>query len=170
MFPQFIRPLRVLLQFFAAAGTPRQLALGFALGMVVGLVPKGNLTAVVLVTALLATRVNLGTGMVAAVVFSWVGMLADPLSHRIGLLFLTKQSLQPMWTYLYDLPVVPWTGLNNTVVLGSLLLGAWLFYPVYRLSEAGFARGRPWLVERLKGRRIVQLLWGTEVAASWSAQ
>lgn len=162
-----IRPFRALARLFTAAGTPRQLALGLALGMLIGLVPKGNLTAVLLGVILLASRVHLGAGMLAAAVFSWVGMLLDPLSHRIGQAFLTLDALQPTWAYLYDLPLAPWTALNNTVVLGSLLLGLWLFYPVYRLSELAFACGQPRVVDWLKKYRVGQLLGGAEMLAGW---
>lgn len=167
---RFLRPLRLLARVFTAAGSPRQLALGLAMGMLIGLVPKGNLTAGVLMVLLLGTQVNLGVGTLSAVVFTWVGGLADPLSHRIGEALLTHRALEPTWAFLYDLPLVPWTGLNNTVVLGSLLLGLWLFYPVYRLSEFVFQRYQPWTVERLGKYRIVQLLRGAETAAGWRAR
>jgi uncharacterized protein (TIGR03546 family) len=165
MLLRFIRPLRVLARLFTAAGSPRQLALGLAVGMLVGLVPKGNLTAILLMGVLLASRVNLGTGMIGAVMFSWLAAALDPLSHRIGEALLTRESLQPMWTHLYRLPLAPWTALNNTVVLGSLLLGLWLFYPVYRLSELGFAHGRPRIGQWVARYRIGQVLAGAEIVA-----
>ena len=58
----WLRPVRALLTLLSSADSPRQIALGFALGMLVGLVPKGNLIAVALVTLLFAARVNLGWG------------------------------------------------------------------------------------------------------------
>ena len=167
MLLRLIRPARLLARAISEACTPRQLALGVALGMVIGLVPKGNLTAVGLMVILLGTRVNLGTGVLSAAMFSWVGTFVDPMTHRIGEALLTQPSLQPAWAYLYDLPIMPWTAFNNTVVLGSLLLGLWLFYPVYRVSEWAFERSQPWVVERLQKYRFVQLLRGAEIAASW---
>ena len=167
MLVRLIRPLRVVANLFTAAGTPRQLALGFALGMLIGLVPKGNLTAAALMVILLGSRVNLGTGTVAAAVFSWVGMLVDPLTHRIGEGLLRHPSLEPTWAYLYDLPLMPWTGFHNTVVLGSLLLGLWLFYPAYSLSHWAFDRLQPWALEKIEKYHLDRLLWGTEMAASW---
>lgn len=167
MFLHLIRPVRLLTKVFAVAATPRQLALGFALGMLIGLVPKGNLTAAALTVVFLGTRVNLGTGLAGAVLFSWIGMLTDPLTHRIGAALLTQASLEPMWAWLYQLPLAPWTALNNTVVLGSLLLGLWLFYPVFRLTELIVRRCQPWAVEKLGKYRIIERLWGTEIAASW---
>ncbi len=164
LFP-FLRPLRLLARAFTAAGSPRQLALGLALGMLIGLVPKGNLTAAVLMVVLLGTQVNLGVGTLSALLFTWVGGLADPLTHRIGEALLTHPSLQPAWTFFHNLPLVPWTGLNNTVVLGNLLLGLWLFYPAYRLSEFVFGHYQPRALETLGKYRIVQLLWGAEMVA-----
>jgi len=137
-----LRFLRRVTRILIEKEAPHRLALGFALGMMIGLVPKGNLVAIVLSTILLATRSDLIAGGLAAAAFSWIGMLADPLSHRLGLAILTREAWDPCWSELYKLPLVPWTRLNNTVVLGSLLLGIALFYPVYRLSRAAFERCR----------------------------
>ena len=137
-----IRFLRNIVSVFTAAGSPRQIAFGVALGAMIGLVPKGNLTAALLAILLLTLRVNLTAGTAAALLFSWVGAWTDPLAHRIGSTILTHPAVQPIGAYLFDLPVVPWTALSNTVVLGSLVLGLVLFYPVYWLSYAVLAKHR----------------------------
>ena len=134
------RPLRSLRQALEFGDTPRQLALGVALGVVLGLVPKGNLLCVGLCLLALATRVNLGMTMVAAVVFSLLSPLADPLTHRIGLTLLTWGVMQPVWDVLYNVPLAPWTGFNNTVVLGSLALGLGLLLPTYWVAKHFFER------------------------------
>lgn len=161
-----IRPLRFLAKALTQQDTPRQLAHGVALGALVGLVPKDNLIAVALMTVLCAARINLGAGMLAAFAFSWIGVLVDPLSHRAGLWLLQQDSLAPFWTWLYNLPVVPWTRFNNTVVLGSLVVGIALYYPLLRLSEPPIARIKPRLEERLRRYRVVKALLGAE----WTAR
>ena len=122
--------------------TPRQLAWGLALGVLLGLVPKGNLCAVVISTFILATRVNFATGMLSAAVFSLLGPFADPLTQPIGQALLGHNRLEPLWVYLYDLPLVPWTAFNNTAVMGNLVLGLAMLYPSYRLSLRWFRRTR----------------------------
>lgn len=159
-----LRPFRFLAEALVEESTSRQLAWGFALGMVVGLVPKGNLTAVALMMLLCLLRVNLGVGMLAAFAFSWIGVLADPWTHQLGYALLTHDSLTGFWTQLANLPIVPWTSFNNTVVLGSLAAGVVLLFPAYKLSEPVFARYVPPLAERARKFRIVQLLWGAEWA------
>lgn len=160
-----LKPLNLAVQALSDQSSPRQLAAGLALGMVAGLVPKGNLTAVGLMMLLLMVRVNLGAGLLSACVCSWLGVLVDPWTHRLGLWLLEHESLLPLWTALYNMPLVPWTGFNNTVVLGSLVSGSALFYPVYRLSRPPLARYAPLLRERLQRYRLVRLLRGAEWGA-----
>lgn len=167
MLSLLLRPLRFLMQAFTAVDSPRQLALGVALGMVVGLVPKGNLTAMVLMFLLFVTRVNLTTGLAAAFLFSWAGTLLDPITHRIGLALLTLEALQGAWTRLFDLPLLAWSGLNNTVVLGSLTVGIVAFYPVYRITLPVIAYYRPRFVNHIQKYRLAHVLRGSELASSW---
>ena len=129
------RPLRSLRDTLEFGDTPRQIALGIALGMVIGLVPKGNLMCVLLCLGALSIRVNLGATMISAVAFSLLSPMADALTHRIGLKLLTWDMLRPAFDMMYDLPLVPWTAFNNTVVLGSFALGTMMFLPTYWISK-----------------------------------
>ncbi len=112
----------------------RRLALGVALGMVIGLIPKDSLLAYVVFVVLMISTANLLSAIISGFLFSWVGFLIDPFSHKLGGLILTADQLELTWAYLYDLPLAPWTRFNNTVVMGSLVLGLILAYPVYRIS------------------------------------
>jgi len=159
------RPFRYLLRLLAAEHAPRQLALGLALGMLVGLVPKGNLTAIVLMGVMMSLRVNLGTGLAGAAVFSAIGVWADPLSHRVGHWLLSLKLLEPMWTSFFALPLAAWSGLNNTVVLGSLVLGLSLFYWTYSASFALFDRYSEPVINRLGQYRVARAMLRVAVAA-----
>ena len=55
----FIKPFRMAAQAFALKMSPRRMAAGLAIGTAAGMVPKGNLTAIVLMTVLCALQVNL---------------------------------------------------------------------------------------------------------------
>ena len=164
MLSLWLRPLRFFARALVDQDTPRQLALGFALGMICGLVPKGNLIAVVLMIIICGSKVNLGTAMLAAFLFSWVGVLTDPLAHDMGLWLLTQDSLQSFWTSLYNMPIVPWTKFNNTIVLGSLMLGLFLFVPVYGLARSRFAVWQPKWAARIRKFKVAQILLGAECA------
>jgi uncharacterized protein (TIGR03546 family) len=111
--------------------------------MIIGLVPKGNLIAVSLCVLLFSLRVNKGLALVAAVMFSALGPLADSFSHKLGLALLSLNALQPAYTLAFSLPLGPWLEFHNTVVAGSLAIGLYLAYPVYWFSNMFCAWLRP---------------------------
>ena len=122
---------RRIIHALVGASSPHEIAAGFALGMVLGLVPKGNLIAVSLCVALFSLRVNKGVGLAAVAAFSLVSQWADPLTHKIGLWALTLDSMQAVYASLFNLPLGPWLSIHNTVVAGTLILGAYAAYPAY---------------------------------------
>ncbi|MCA9268064.1 MAG: TIGR03546 family protein [Planctomycetales bacterium] len=148
-----------------AADSPRQIAWGFALGMLIGLVPKGNLLAATLGMLLVATRLNLGAAALAAFLFTWIGHGLDPISHRVGLALLENSWLKPLWAWLYGLPLAPWTALNNTVVMGSFALGLAALAPTYFGVRRAASRVLPRIRQRLLKYHIGKVLLGLEIAA-----
>ena len=163
MFGWLLGPIRFVVKALAADDSPRQLALGFVLGMVIGLLPKGNLTAFALVIALFSTRVNLGAGLAAAAAFSWVGLALDPFAHKLGWILLSNRPLQDVYAWLYNLPLVAWSGFNNTVVVGQFLIGAYLAYPAYWISVRVFTRIHPWTMAWIRKYRITRVLFGLDI-------
>jgi uncharacterized protein (TIGR03546 family) len=125
--------IRKTLHALLACDSPGQLAGGFALGMIIGLVPKGNLIALSLCVLIFSMRCNKGLAIVAAVIFSSVATWTDPFAHKLGQTVLGLEPLQATYASLFELPLGPWLGFNNTVVAGSLLLGLYVAYPVYWL-------------------------------------
>lgn len=166
MWLQLIRPLHYLVKAFRDNDSPRQLALGVALGMMVGLLPKDNLMAVGLGMILLASRANLASAALSAFAFSWIAAWADPLAHRVGYWLLTLKPLQGIYAGLYSLPLVPWTKFNNTVVSGNLVLGLLLAYPVYRISKLAIENYGPKLMDRLRQAKLHEFVFGQWVSPS----
>jgi uncharacterized protein (TIGR03546 family) len=142
MFARGLRPVRRVVQALVAHDASNQLAAGVALGMVLGLVPKGNLIAVSLFVLLFSLRVNAGIGLVAAFAFSWVGPALDPFADKAGSYFLSAGALQPTYAALFHMPLGPWFEFNNTVVVGLLAIGLWAAYPVYWVSYLAFEWNR----------------------------
>jgi len=130
-----LRPVRSIFRSLLAHDAPDQLAAGFALGMVLGLVPKGNLIAVSLLVLLFSLRVNVGMGLLAAFVFSWVGPVLDPFADKLGSYVLTAPTMQPTYAKLFQLPLGPWFEFDNTIVVGSLLIGLYASYPVFWCAD-----------------------------------
>lgn len=140
MLSYVIRPLRATLHALVASDSPRQLAAGFALGMVLGLLPKGNLIALSVCVMLFSLRVNKPLALMAALLFTCLSPLADSFTGQLGNEVLHVGVLQAGFASVYKLPLGPWLGLHNTVVMGSLLVGLYLVYPVYWALFAGTRR------------------------------
>ena len=165
MLAWLLYPARLVAAALVAHESPRRLAWGAALGMLLGLVPKENLTALVLGVLLFSIRVNLAAGLATAFAFSWIGMLLDPAAHRLGWQILSHGALQPAFAWCYELPLVPWSGLDNTVVVGQLVLGLYALYPVYWLALQADARFRSPLAATVRKYRAARLLAGADYAS-----
>ena len=111
-----------------------QLAVGIAFGMIIGLIPKDSLIPYAIAAIALLTNANLLSLIVSAFVLSQLSPLFDPITHPIGAWVLTFDPLESVWISLYEIPVVPWTRIENTVVMGSLVLGLLFAVPTYALS------------------------------------
>jgi uncharacterized protein (TIGR03546 family) len=127
--------LRKLTRMLLAGSAPGQLALGFTLGMLIGILPKSNLIALSLCVILFSLRCNKGLALAAAVAFSFAAPWTDAFAHKLGLLVLGFDPLQATYASVMTMPLGPWLGFNNTVVTGSLLIGLYVAYPVYWTSR-----------------------------------
>lgn len=137
--------LRDTLRFYSAAkhtignsDSSRRLALGVAFGLLIGLIPKSSLLVWAIGVVLMISTANLFTALVTGIAASCLAVMLDAFTHRLGAIVLTESRLEPTWSWLYELPIVPWTLFNNTVVMGSLVTGLALFIPVYLFSESFF--------------------------------
>jgi len=145
---------------------PRHVAAGFALGAALGLVPKDSLFSVIFVLVFFLLRVDKGMALASALVFTTLAYALDGLAHSLGYGLLTAHALAPLWARLYDMPIVPWTRFNNTVVMGNLVIGAVLFVPLYLVSLRGILYYRANWSERVAKLRLVKAVTGLSIV-SW---
>ena len=74
----------------------------------------------------------------------------------------TNGALYPLWTRLYNMPILPWTGFNNTVLTGGLVTGLALLFPVYLAGRRFGVMYNDRFKEKIMNSRIVKGL-----KASW---
>ena len=160
-------PLRSLFLALQGGDEPKHIAAGFALGAALGLVPKGNLFALAFLLLFFLLRVDKGMAMLSALLFTPLGYAADGPAHAIGRALLSAGGLRPLWTLLYDLPIVPLTRFNNTVVLGNVVLGALLYGPLYAAFLCAVNAYRSKYKERVDRWPIVRFFNGLGWYASY---
>src|SRR5262245_10460932 len=135
--------LQSLVKTLHSEGTPGQIAAGFALGASLGLTPLLNAHNAVVITALALLNVSFGAGLLAMAVFAPLGFILDPLFDRIGrAMLIDSASLRPMWERLDNTPLLALTNLNNTVVLGSVIVWLALALPIFIAARYGVVHYR----------------------------
>lgn len=144
-------------------GTPGQLALGIALGSILGLTPLVNIHNAIVFAAIVLLNVSFAGGMLGWALFAPIGFLLDPLFDWIGHSLLLAPSLRGLWTSLYNMPVVPLTNFNNTVVLGSLVFSLVLLVPLFFGTRWAVTRYRATIGERVRQSKFYRAVMASKV-------
>ena len=144
-------------------GTPGQVALGIALGSVLGLSPLMNVHNLIVFSAIVLLNVSFGGGMLGWALFVPVGFVLDPVFDRIGASLLGAPSLRPLWTSWYNTPLVPYTNFNNTVVLGSVVAWLVLLVPIFFAARWAVARYRATIGERVRQSKLYKAITASQV-------
>ena len=144
-------------------GTPGQLAAGIVLGAFLGLTPLFNLHNAVVFALLVQLNVSFAGGLLGWALFVPVGFLLDPLFDWIGHSLLLAPALRGLWTSMYNMPIVPLTNFNNTVVLGSLVFAVLSAVPLFFLLRWAVARYRVTVGERVRQSRFYKAVTASKV-------
>jgi uncharacterized protein (TIGR03546 family) len=129
-----IKQLSTVRQAMAGRKYPHQLAWAVAFGLLLGIVPHGNLLALSILFIVLSLKLNHAMAGLTAVVVTFIAARLDQYSHQVGDYVLTHPQLGEGASMLWQLPMMPWTDLNNTVVMGSFLIGLVALVPVFALT------------------------------------
>lgn len=135
--------IRSLLRRTSSCHQPWQLSLAIALGVVCGILPKFSLLFCFVAVLCCGLPIHLPLAAAICCISSFfVGPLTQT-AGRAGLWSLTSPSLVDMWSSLDSLPWLPWIGLHNSVVHGSLLIGLCMALPIFLLTKPLAARLSP---------------------------
>ncbi len=122
-----------LIQMLNSETGTNQIASGLALGLALGFSPLFSLQGILILLVMFFFRVQMGAAFLAAFFFKFTAYLLDPVFHKVGEAVLKYEALRPIFTDLYNMPIVPWTRFFNTVIMGSGIVGLLLFVPAFFL-------------------------------------
>jgi uncharacterized protein (TIGR03546 family) len=131
-----------------------QLASGLALGLVLGFSPFLSLQTFLVLFFCFFFRVQLGAAFLSAFFFKFIAFLVDPASDALGKAVLEAESLRPLWVSLYNMPLVPLTRFNNSIVMGSGLIGFILAIPFFFVFKKSILKYRETVVARYQQSKI----------------
>jgi uncharacterized protein (TIGR03546 family) len=127
-----------------------QIAAGVAAGLILGFSPLISLQGICVLIFLFVFRIQIGMAFISAFFFAFIAWIFDPLFHGVGVALLESGQLAGLWTWLYNLPIVPYTRFNNSVVLGAGVAGFLLAPLVFFISRIMVIRYRITVVEKFK--------------------
>lgn len=130
------------------------LAWGLTLGLILGFAPFVSLQTLLVFALLFIFRVQMGAAFLSAFFFKLVAFLFDVPAHHLGKAVLESETLRPIFTTLYNMPLVPLTRFNNTIVMGSMVVSILLAPFAFFLFKALILKYRELVVARLKRTKI----------------
>jgi uncharacterized protein (TIGR03546 family) len=159
-----LKLLSKLIKALRSNASPKQIAGGFVLGMILGLTPFASLHNLVVVLLIILIRVNLSMVFFSFLLCKGIAYLLDPIFLDVGYWILTGiPFLKGVWTAMYNMPVVALTRFYNTLVMGSLVVSILLIFPMMPLVQKGVVLYREKIDPKMQKWKIVQLLKSSKI-------
>jgi uncharacterized protein (TIGR03546 family) len=143
-----------------------QLAAGLACGVILGFAPILSLQALLVLFCCFFFRIQLGAAFLSAFFFKFIAYLFDPVSNTLGKTVLEAPSLRSLFVQLYNMPFVPMTRFNNSIVMGSGLISFILVLPLFFLFKKLILKYRATVVARYKQTKIWKF-WASTSFYNW---
>ncbi len=138
------------------------LAAGLTCGFILGMTPVLSLHSLLIFLILFFFRIQIGAAFLAAFFFKFVAFLLDPLFDSVGRKVLEMESLAPIFTKLYNMPLIPFTRFNNSIVMGSAVITIILSPIVFIISQRLIVKYRVTVLARFKTTKMWKAVEATK--------
>jgi len=138
-----------------------QIAAGVAAGFILGMSPTLSLQALLVFLCIFFFRIQAGSAFLSAFFFAFIAYLLDPVFHSLGSQILEAEGLQSLFTRMYNMPLVPLTRFNNSVVMGAAAVTISASPIVFFISRALILKYREAVVARIKQSKLWKLFQAT---------
>lgn len=139
-----------------------QLAAGLACGLILGFSPFLSIQTLFVLILVFFFRIQMGAAFLSAFFFKFAAYLLDPVADQLGRATLENPSLRPLFVQMYNMPLVPLTRFNNSIVMGSAVLGFILVIPAFFVFKALIIKYRATVVARLQGTKVWKAFTATK--------
>lgn len=147
---------------------PSQIVNSFCIGLILGLMPKGNLLWYVLLVFFAFVRINKAGYFIMMAVGALIAPLLDPLFDTVGYAALTFTPLENFYARLLDVPFVGFTRFNNTIVAGSLVCGAAAYIPLAAVMYLLVRAWRKHIAPAFSSSKVLKTLYQIPVLGKLS--
>ena len=145
-----------------------QIAAGVACGLILGFAPTFSLQTILVILVLFFFRIQIGAATLAAFFFKFIAYLLDPAFHFVGAAVLENEGLRPLFTELYNMPIIPLTRFYNSITMGAGVVSLILALPVFFFSKAMIIKYRAVVVARYQQTKIWKAFTATTIYGWYS--
>ncbi|KYG61947.1 TIGR03546 family protein [Bdellovibrio bacteriovorus] len=131
-----------------------QLAVGLSLGLILGFSPVLSIQTLIVFFLIFIFRVQIGAAFISAFFFKFVAFLFDYPAHLLGKAVLETEGLRPLFTTMYNMPFVPMTRFNNSIVMGSMIVSLLLLPFAFVGFKIMIIKYRATVVARFKNTKF----------------
>jgi len=135
-----------------------QLAAGFAWGALLGLVPAGNFFWIVLFLVSFFFMHNHGAKIFSLAIIKLLSPFIVMGLDSVGWTVLHIEALRPVFITMYNMPFVPFTKFNNTLVMGGIVSGIVLWLPIFFIFLALIPLYRNHVASKIRDSKIVRTI------------
>lgn len=123
-----------ILAVFEVHATHQNISLGVCAGLLMGFSAPSTLQFWLFVSLFFLIRLNLASTLFSYGAFSLINYLGNPIFLSFGNSLLSRGGLLKFWSYLYEVPVIPFTNFYIPDVLGKLFIALISVGPLYFVS------------------------------------
>ncbi len=146
-----------------------QIAAGVACGLILGFAPAFSLQTVLVFLILFFFRIQIGAALLAAALFKFIAWMLDPAFHFVGAAVLETDGLRPLFTELYNMPIVPFTRFYNSITMGAGVISIVLALPTYFAAKALIIKYRVTVLARIQETKLWKA-WKATAFYDWYAK
>ncbi|MCC2678618.1 MAG: hypothetical protein K0R29_1194 [Pseudobdellovibrio sp.] len=160
--PILMRQIIALIRLLHSETGQNQIASGLAFGVFLGFAPFLSLQTLFVLIVVFFFRVQLGAAFLSAFFFKFVAFLLDPVADPIGRALLEQESLRPIWTKMYNVPLLPMTRFNNSIVMGSFMISLILCPILFFAFRSMILKYRVAVVSHVENTKVWKALKATK--------
>jgi uncharacterized protein (TIGR03546 family) len=152
-------PLKWITKFVAGLNAntrPGEIAAALAFGFLLALQPGMTIPRIAFLAFAFMLKINMAALFLSLFLFALVSPAFDVPVDLLGGYILTLPPLQNFFTTLYNMPLVPYTRFNDTLVMGGLAGGLILWLPLFFAVRAFIGLYRKKLREKIANNPAVK--------------
>ena len=158
-----IRQIAKLLRILNSETAPINISLAICFGMMVGITQMWSVHNIIILFIVLFFRVNLSAFILGTLVFKGLSFLFNGVFHQIGLALLTADFYKNIGTYLYNITFWKFDRINNTIVVGSIMVSIIGFLPMLLFLNVLIKKYRKHILGYVRKTKIARAMMSSDI-------